>query len=190
MQCRFAWYTATSGSIFWGAVCPEAIAASLAGLRSMTVRSRLLAARFAEGQPDPRLIAQEAEVDLLLAGTIVCDGGQLRVSAELVQAPTGTLLASYICQTGAVLILRLLEILPETDFVAVGVFKRAEHAGAFVHCRTRMHALGAQFLQHVFDTIDPQAQTRVAGRSKAAFGRGRDDFQQNAVDIEPGHQVA
>jgi tetratricopeptide (TPR) repeat protein len=65
----------------------------------MIVRSSLLAARFAEGQPDPRRIAQEAEVDLLLAGTILCDGDQVRVTAELVQAPTGTLIASYICQT-------------------------------------------------------------------------------------------
>jgi tetratricopeptide (TPR) repeat protein len=65
----------------------------------MTVRSSLLAARFAEGQPDPRRIAQEAEVDLLLAGTILADGDQVRVTAELVQAPTGTLIASYLCQT-------------------------------------------------------------------------------------------
>jgi len=84
---------------FLGRSLPEAISASLAGLRSMTVRSSLLAARFAEGQPDPRRIAQEAEVDLLLARTILCDGDQVRVSAELVQAPTGTLIASYICQT-------------------------------------------------------------------------------------------
>ena len=85
---------------FLGRSLPEAISASLAGLRSMTVRSSLLAARFADGQPDPRLIAQEAEVDLLLAGTILCDDDELRINAELVQAPTGTLLASYVCQTG------------------------------------------------------------------------------------------
>jgi DNA-binding winged helix-turn-helix (wHTH) protein/cytochrome c-type biogenesis protein CcmH/NrfG len=84
---------------FLGRSLPEAISASLAGLRSMTVRSSLLAARLAEGQPDPRRIAQEAEVDLLLAGTILCDGDQVRVSAELVQAPTGTLIASYVWQT-------------------------------------------------------------------------------------------
>ena len=84
---------------FLGRSLPEAVSASLAGLRSMTVRSSMMAARFAEGQPDPRLIAQEAEVDLLLAGTIVCGDDELRINAELVQAPTGTLLASYVCQT-------------------------------------------------------------------------------------------
>jgi DNA-binding winged helix-turn-helix (wHTH) protein/tetratricopeptide (TPR) repeat protein len=88
------------GIEFLGRSLPEAISASLAGLGSVTVRSSLLAARLAEGKPDPRRIAQEAEVDLLLAGTILCDGDILRVNAELVQAPTATLLASYSRQTG------------------------------------------------------------------------------------------
>jgi eukaryotic-like serine/threonine-protein kinase len=84
---------------FLGHSLPEAISASLAGLRSFTVRSSLLAARLAEGQPDPRHIAQEADVDMLLAGTILCDGEQLRVTAELIHAPTGTLVGSHVCQT-------------------------------------------------------------------------------------------
>ena len=83
---------------FLGHSLPEAISASLAGLRSLTVRSSLLAARLAEGQQDPRHIAREADVDMLLAGSILCEGDQLRVSAELVQAPTGTLIGSYMCQ--------------------------------------------------------------------------------------------
>lgn len=78
---------------------PEAISASLAGLRSMTVRSSLLAARLGEGRPDPREIAREADVDLLLAGTILREEDQLRVNAELVDAPTGSLIATYACQT-------------------------------------------------------------------------------------------
>jgi len=77
---------------------PEALSASLAGLRSLTVRSSLLAARLAEDRPDPRHIAQEADVDMLLTGTILCEGGELRVSAELVEAPSGTLVGSYVCQ--------------------------------------------------------------------------------------------
>ena len=84
---------------FLGHSLPEAISASLASLRSLTVRSSLLAARLAEGQPDPRHIAQEADVDMLLAGTILCDGDELRVSAELIHAPSGTLVGSYLCQT-------------------------------------------------------------------------------------------
>ncbi|HEY9142004.1 MAG TPA: winged helix-turn-helix domain-containing protein [Bryobacteraceae bacterium] len=83
---------------FLGHSLPEAISASLAGLRSLTVRSSLLAARLAEGQQDPRHIAQEADVDMLLSGSILCEGGQLRVSAELVHAPTAALIGSYTCQ--------------------------------------------------------------------------------------------
>jgi DNA-binding winged helix-turn-helix (wHTH) protein/tetratricopeptide (TPR) repeat protein len=76
---------------------PEAISGSLAGLRSLTVRSALLGARLAEQDQDPRRIAREADVDMLLAGSILCDGDRLRVTAELVQAPGGTLVGSYVC---------------------------------------------------------------------------------------------
>jgi DNA-binding winged helix-turn-helix (wHTH) protein/tetratricopeptide (TPR) repeat protein len=89
-----------SRSAFLAHGLPEAVSAALAGLRSLTIRSTLLGARLAEVQPDPRRIAQEAEVDMLLTGTILCDGDQLRVTAELVHAPTGTLTGSYVCQTG------------------------------------------------------------------------------------------
>ena len=78
---------------------PEAISASLAGLRSLTVRSSLLAARLAEANPDPRQIAREADVDMVLAGTVLCESDQVRVSAELIHAPSGTLLGSYVCKT-------------------------------------------------------------------------------------------
>jgi eukaryotic-like serine/threonine-protein kinase len=78
---------------------PESISGSLSGLRSLTVRSALLAERLSEGGADPRRIAAEADVDMLLAGSILCDGDRLRVTAELVEAPSGTLLGSYVCQT-------------------------------------------------------------------------------------------
>src|SRR5664279_6054881 len=55
----------------------EAISASLAGLRSVTIRSSLLAARLAEANPDPRHVAREADVDMLLTGTILCEGEQV-----------------------------------------------------------------------------------------------------------------
>ena len=76
---------------------PEAISGALAGLRSVIVRSSLLAARLAETNSDPRRIAREADIDMLLAGTILCDGDRLRVSAELVRASAGTLVGSYVC---------------------------------------------------------------------------------------------
>lgn len=83
---------------FLGHSLPEAVSASLAGLRPLTVRSSLLAARLAEGPLDPKRIAQEADVDMLLAGRILCEGDQLRVSAELVDAPADELIGSFVCQ--------------------------------------------------------------------------------------------
>jgi len=83
---------------FAGYSLPEAVSASLAGLRPLTVRSSLLAARLAEGPLDSKRIAREADVDMLLAGRILCDGDQLRVSAELVHAPTDRLVGSFACQ--------------------------------------------------------------------------------------------
>jgi len=85
---------------FLGHSLPEAIAASLASLRSITVRSSLLAARLAEELKDPRQIAQEADVDMLLTGRIMCDGPELRVTAELVHAPSAGVTGAWLCQTG------------------------------------------------------------------------------------------
>ncbi|MGJ5820993.1 winged helix-turn-helix domain-containing protein [Paludibaculum fermentans] len=82
---------------FLGHSLPEAISASLAGLRSLTVRSSLVAARLSEGNPDPRSIAREADVDMVLAGSILCETEQVRVTGELIHAPSGTVVGSYVC---------------------------------------------------------------------------------------------
>jgi serine/threonine protein kinase len=73
---------------------PDAIALSLAGLESLVVRSTAAAARYAAGPPDLQRIANEAEVDVLLVGSILSAGEQIRVSTQLLTAPQGTLLWS------------------------------------------------------------------------------------------------
>jgi TolB-like protein/tetratricopeptide (TPR) repeat protein len=87
-----------AGLAFLGHSLPEAVSGSLAGLRRLTVRSTLLAAKLLEANADPRSIAKEAEVDLLLTGSIVCENERLRLTAELVDAPTATVLGSYVCE--------------------------------------------------------------------------------------------
>ncbi len=84
---------------FLGHSLPEAISGSLAAVRSLTVRSSLLAAQLAEDARDLRSIAREADVDVLLAGSILCDCDHLRVNAELVHVPDGTVLGSHTCET-------------------------------------------------------------------------------------------
>jgi serine/threonine protein kinase len=77
---------------------PDAIAASLAGLSSLVVRSSLAAARFAGAVLDLREIAKEADVDTVLTGTLLRAGTQLRLTTQLVEAPSGTLIWSKASQ--------------------------------------------------------------------------------------------
>jgi serine/threonine protein kinase/tetratricopeptide (TPR) repeat protein len=76
----------------------DAVSASLAGLPSVVIRSSSAAARFATDSPDLRALAAQADVDRVLMGTLLCAGGQLRVTAQLVEAPAGTLISSQTLQ--------------------------------------------------------------------------------------------
>jgi TolB-like protein len=77
----------------------EAVAGSLSGLESLLVRSTLAAASLAGEIPDLKRIAAEAEVDMVLTGTLLKTGDQLRATTQLVEAPAGTLLWSHTSQT-------------------------------------------------------------------------------------------
>ena len=77
---------------------PDAIATSLSGVGSLVVRSSAVAARFAGESPDLKALAAEADVDRVVLGTLVRAGDQVRASAQLVEAPGGTLLTSHTVQ--------------------------------------------------------------------------------------------
>ena len=77
----------------------DAIATSLSGLGSLVVRSSATAARFAGESPDLKAIAAEADVDRVVMGTLLRSGTELRATAQLVEAPGGTLLTSRTVQT-------------------------------------------------------------------------------------------
>jgi serine/threonine protein kinase/tetratricopeptide (TPR) repeat protein len=77
---------------------PDAIATSLSGINSLVVRSSATAARFAGETPDLKALAADADVDRVVMGTLVRAGDQLRATAQLVEAPGGTLLASHAIQ--------------------------------------------------------------------------------------------
>jgi serine/threonine protein kinase/tetratricopeptide (TPR) repeat protein len=78
---------------------PDAITTSLAGIGSLVVRSSATAARFAGEAPDIKALAAEADVDRVVTGTLLRSGDQLRATAQLVEAPGGTLLASHTVQS-------------------------------------------------------------------------------------------
>ena len=79
---------------FLGFSLADAITNSLSSLESLVVRSSLAAARFAAAVPDLTAIASELNVDVLLTGTLLRVGEQLRVSVQLVEAPGGGLIWS------------------------------------------------------------------------------------------------
>ncbi len=77
---------------------PDAITSSLAGTRNLLVRSSAAASRVDPAAPDLKKLAAEADVDVALMGTILRSGTQLRASAQLVEAPAGTVLWSHSAQ--------------------------------------------------------------------------------------------
>ena len=77
---------------------PDAITMSLSGTRNLLVRSSAAAARFDPQAPDLRKLAADADVDMALMGTILRAGSQLRATAQLVEAPAGTVVWSHSSQ--------------------------------------------------------------------------------------------
>jgi TolB-like protein len=73
----------------------DGVSASLSSLRTLVVRSSAAASRFSTGDPDLKRIAAEADVDLVLLGTLLRAGDRLRVTSQLVEAPAGTLLGTH-----------------------------------------------------------------------------------------------
>jgi eukaryotic-like serine/threonine-protein kinase len=74
---------------------PDAITASLAGLESLVVRSSALAARFTGVPLDLRGIATGAGVDAVIAGTLLRVAARVRITVQLIEVPSGTVLWSH-----------------------------------------------------------------------------------------------
>ncbi len=72
----------------------DAITGSLSGLESLVVRSSLAASPLSGTALDLKAIATALDVDAVLAGTLMRAGDQLRVSAQLLEAPAGTVMWS------------------------------------------------------------------------------------------------
>lgn len=72
---------------FLGNALPEAITASLAGVRTILVRSNLAAARLGAGA-GPIRAGVELDVNHVLTGTIHRAGPRLRVSCQLIEVPS------------------------------------------------------------------------------------------------------
>src|SRR5205823_3059658 len=62
---------------------PDAAAASLAALESLVVRPSATAAKFAQHPLDLERIAREADVDVVLSGTLMRAGDRVRVNCQV-----------------------------------------------------------------------------------------------------------
>ena len=70
----------------------DAVATTLSPLDSLVVRAPMAAARFAGAGLDLNAIAQGLDVDAVVTGTLLRAGPRLRVSTQLLEAPSGTVL--------------------------------------------------------------------------------------------------
>lgn len=77
---------------------PDAITGSLSGLDALVVRSTAAGQQFASDAPDLKGIAAEAGVDVVVTGTLLRAGDQVRVVTQMIEVPSGTLLCSTTAQ--------------------------------------------------------------------------------------------
>ena len=77
---------------------PDAITVSLSGLESLIVRSSLAASRYSADQLDLRALASDAGVDAVVTGALLQAGGLVRISVQLVEVASGTVLWSHAAQ--------------------------------------------------------------------------------------------
>jgi len=71
---------------------PDAVAGALSVLDSVVVRSPTGAARYANELLDLKRVAEEARAEAILTGTILRVGDGIRVTCELMEVPSGTVL--------------------------------------------------------------------------------------------------
>ncbi|HKA37027.1 MAG TPA: protein kinase [Thermoanaerobaculia bacterium] len=85
----------------------DAVSGSLSGLPSVVIRPSTAVARFAADSPDLKALATEADVDLVLTGTLLAAGNQIRATMQLLEVPGGTLVSSQALQSSVGDIFRL-----------------------------------------------------------------------------------
>ncbi len=83
---------------FLGSSLPEAIIASLSAKGSIVVCSSMLTQTANGGTQDVAEIARRTDCNAVLAGTILRAGTQVRVTSQLLQAPTGNVIRAHTSQ--------------------------------------------------------------------------------------------
>ena len=90
----FRWLRPDADLDFLAFSLPDAIGSALTAVERLAVRSSLVAARFADDPPDFSRIAREADVTAVVAATLLRSGERVRVTAQLVEAPSGIVMST------------------------------------------------------------------------------------------------
>src|SRR6185436_17582758 len=106
----------------------DAVSSALSGLPSVVIRSTAAASRFASDTPDLAALAAALDVDVVLLGSMLSSGGQVRVTAQLVQVPSGTLMRAITSQSPAHEIFQLQDALAKqiVDSLALSLTSREQ----------------------------------------------------------------
>ncbi|MBI3791585.1 MAG: hypothetical protein HY275_12005, partial [Gemmatimonadetes bacterium] len=122
----------------------DAISASLASLGDIVVRAPSVAAAWAEPGADPRRLAAAADVDLVLAGSLMRSGAQLRATVQLIEAATGTVLGASNCSGTMEDIFALEDALTQATLTLLAP-RRSQSTGDLVAPRREVPANGRAF---------------------------------------------
>jgi serine/threonine protein kinase len=155
----------------------DAVSASLSGLPSVVLRSSAVGARFASATPDLEALASQAEVDLVLMGTLLRSGDRIRASTQLVKAPAGTIVASHALQSAVGDVFRLQDELAERIVAALSPSLDAAEKPA----RRAAPASARAYELYL--------RANEAGRELASAGAARELYQR-CVEEDPGFAPA
>ena len=155
----------------------DGVSTSLAGLSSLVVRSTAAAARLATEPLDLEQIATEADVDLVVTGTLLRAGDQVRVAAQLVEAQSGTLVGSHTAQPRVGDVIQLQDDLTRSivDFLSPTLSGPAESARRQVAASPQAHELYLRAVE--------------VARDYQRFLEARDLFARCA-EVDPGFAPA
>jgi non-specific serine/threonine protein kinase len=157
---------------------PEAITTSLAAIRSIIVRSPIAAAKLAGEVIDLKRLAADADVDVAVTGTLLRAGEQIRVTAQLVAVPGGTVLSSVSSQTTMSGIFELQDALTQRIIDSLEL-PRAEQSSASMR-----RDVPATPLAHEF-----YLRAGQQGESPSAWQIARDLYER-AVEEDPHYAPA
>jgi TolB-like protein len=147
----------------------EAVSGSLAALRDIVVRSPAVAAKWNATDSDPRQLAHDADVDVVVSGSLSRMGDQLRATLQIIEAKSGTVLGATSVR-GMMAEIFLFE--DELTKGAIGLLTplRAESGGQMTGARRDVPANGPAF-EHFLRGLELSRSLGQMVEARSAFER-------------------